>query len=86
MRNGSLSLTDRIRDYGYTSRIVTARSRGETHVVIRAGDIHDEMNLSHRVPAVVGAFQRIFEQSHNVICIDRSGPEQGPTTTWTFKV
>lgn len=41
-----------IRNYVQRKNIEPARQRGEKRVTIRAGDIHDEMNLSNRQPLV----------------------------------
>ena len=50
-----MSLADEIRDYIYQYYILPARNAGKTTIIIRAGDIHREMNLKDRMPAACGA-------------------------------
>ena len=50
-----MKLADRIRHHALNSRIFPARHRGLRKVVFTGGDIHKEMNLRNRFPAVCGA-------------------------------
>lgn len=56
-------------------------------MTIRAGDVHKEMNLVDRMPAVCGAIgTKKFENQYNVRLIDRKGPTQGANVFFTFRV
>lgn len=80
-------LADQIRQFVYTNYIVPARQRHQLTVTIRAGDVHADMNLSSRMPAVCGAIgTRIFEQQYRVHLIKRQGPSQGANVYFTFSV
>ena len=48
-------LADRIRCYAIENYMEPARRKGRSVVAIRSGDLHREMRLSNRMPAVCGA-------------------------------
>ena len=81
------TLADRIRQHVFTHHIVPSRDAGENLIVVRAGDVHREMGLQDRVPAVVSALdtQRFLGMA-GVVMEGRSGPPQGATTAFTFRV
>ena len=62
-----------------------ARSRGETLVTVRAGDIHKELGLRNRVPNVCQAMEsRILERNARVKISSKQGPPRGRGTTLTI--
>ena len=81
------TLADRIRQHVLVHHIVPSRDAGENLIVVRAGDVHREMGLQDRVPAVVSALdtQRFLDMAE-VVMEGRSGPPQGATTAFTFRV
>ena len=50
-------LADQIRNYCYTNYIIPARKNNQEDIKIVVGQIHSEMNLKNRVPAVCSALQ-----------------------------
>lgn len=66
---------DEIRAYVQRRYIASARSQGKGEVTIRAGDVHDEMNLSHRQPLVCDTLRGgiIQEQCHIRLINERRG-------------
>lgn len=70
-----LSVTEIIA-YVQDRYIETARSRGEKRVVIRAGDIHDEMKLKDRQPLVCYTLtsEKLLRQCNMRLVNERRGP------------
>jgi len=82
-----MTLADRIRQFALSNYITPARSRGETVVSIRAGDIHSQMGLSSRHPAVCSALgSNIFENMCGIERISLEGPIHGANAVFTFKL
>jgi hypothetical protein len=48
---------DRIRQFVLDQFIAPARQQGRTGVVIRAGDVHQQMSLTNAMPAVCIDFE-----------------------------
>lgn len=79
------TLAESIREYARTALINPARSRGETTVVIRAGDVHRALGLKARVPAVCEALvTHSFLESNHVTIEKREGPPSGQGTNVTI--
>ena len=82
-----MTLADEIRDFVQKYYIQPAQKRGEKRITIRAGDIHREMGLADRMPAVCGAIgTRMFEKLCEVRLIERIGPTQGANVFFTFEI
>lgn len=80
-------LADQIRQFALLNYIEPARSRGETVVSIRAGDIHSQMGLSARLPAVCAALgSNKFESMCGIERLSVQGPLNGASTVFTFKL
>lgn len=80
-------LADEIRDFVFRTYIEPTRKRGERTVRVRAGDVHEGMGLSDRMPAVCGAIgTRKFEKKYRVRLAGREGPTQGADVYFTFEV
>lgn len=81
------SLADKIREYCRDTRIIPARAKGEKTVVIRAGDIRNELNLRNKMPSICGALQSLkFERFANVKRLSIEGPGSGMNCIMTFEV
>ena len=80
-------LADRIRHYVIKGYVEPARRKGRSVVAVRAGDIHKEMELRDRMPAVCGALDaRKFSECANLYLLNRSGPPQGANVVFTFRI
>ena len=80
-----MTLADEIREFVYQIYIQPARNTGENTVTIRAGDVHEQMSLVDRMPAVCGAIgTNKFENKYSVTLINRRGPTQGANVYFTF--
>jgi len=82
-----MALADEIRDFAYNRYVQPARQRGERQLTIRAGDVHKEMRLIDRMPAVCGALgTEKFQRMCNVRLVNRQGPTQGANVYFTFEL
>ena len=83
--SASRKLADRIRDFVFATYVQPALDAGDTKVTVRAGDVHDSMLLSGRMPAVCGAVgSDKFLTQHNLQLLDRKGPTQGANVFFIF--
>ena len=77
-------LADRIREFVYKRLIVPARNAGRLEIEVRAGDVHRNMGLKDRMPAVCAALGPKFEQQYPVRRISRDGPKAGANVYFRF--
>src|ERR1035437_7273202 len=61
-----LNLADEIRRFVYQHYVVAARNRGRSDVEVRAGDVHHDMQLVGRMPAVCSALGAKFEMEYGL--------------------
>jgi hypothetical protein len=85
---GKMRLTDEIREYVCKNYIEPARERGQKEITIRAGDIHNEMGLVSRMPAVCSALGSKMDKICNVeiLKIDAPPSGQGANFYVTYKI
>lgn len=78
---------DAIRRFVLRTYIDPARAKGARRVRIRAGDVHEAMGLTARLPAVASALgAEKFEEYARVRLIDREGPHLGANLIFTFSL
>ena len=81
------TLADRIRLHVITRHIAPARNAGETVVKVTSGDVHREMGLQDRMPAVCEALDaQVFLDMAGVAVEERSGPPQGAEAAFEFRI
>jgi hypothetical protein len=81
------SYADEIRQFVLKSYIIPARKRGAKTVAVKAGDVHNRMDLSDRLPNVCQALKgKKFQKLAGVGEPTRQGPRLGSTTTFTYKL
>ena len=82
-----LSLTDHIRahiDKYYVQPILRA---GRSAFSVRAGDVHDDLELDRRHPAVCNALEaKVFAKARGIVLTRKEGPPQGANTVFHFRV
>lgn len=79
-------LADQIRAHA-GKKVESARKRGEMEIKFRAGDIHREMGLTNRYPAIASAIQaKKFSDFYRVQLMDERGPIAGSNRYLTFKI
>ncbi|MBI4191529.1 MAG: hypothetical protein HY525_13450 [Betaproteobacteria bacterium] len=80
-------LADRIRRYVNDAFIEPARKAGRTQVTVTSGDVHKDLRLESRMPAVCAALDAAkFQEQYRVVLRRRSGPKQSSTVTWLFSI
>ncbi len=80
-------LAEQIRDYASRAFIEPARRAGRTEAVIVAGEVHKDLKLVNRMPAVCGALDaQKFVKYCGIVLSERDGPRQGATATWVFSL
>ena len=78
---------DTIRAFALGNYIELARQRGERFVTIQTGDVHKDMGLENRMPAVCGELRaKKFEALAGVTLVKEEGPYQGANLYLTFKL
>lgn len=78
---------DEIRSYVNRTFIEPARNSGKTSVQVVSGDVHKDMGLENRMPAVCSALDaRKFEEEYRVVTSNRVGPRQSSTVCWLFAI
>ena len=78
---------DEIRQFVDIAYIQPARRGQRAQVTVVALDVHNDMKLENRMPAVCSALDaQLMEESCRVSLIKRSGPRQSSTATWVFAV
>jgi hypothetical protein len=79
-------LADRIRTFVYQHYVVPAQNAGRHEVEVRTGDVHRDMRLQSRMPAVCSALGAKFEQAYGLRLLRRTGPTQGATVVFRFGI
>ncbi len=78
--------SDIAREYIINSHIKPARLR-ENKTILRAGDIHDELNFKNRLPVICSVLgSDKFEELAEVERISIDGPIMGANAIFTFKL
>jgi len=81
------TLADKIRAHVSKAFIEPARRAGATEMHVTAGDVHKDLRLESRMPAVCAAIDaQKFQDQYGVTLNGRSGPKQGATVTWIFSL
>jgi hypothetical protein len=82
-----MSQADKIRAYANRVFIEAARKAERTQVLIEAADVHRDLKLKSRMPAVYSALDaQKFQDDFGVLLSSRTGPRQGATVRWTFSL
>ena len=81
------SMADRIREHTRTHHIEPARQAGKPTVEVRAGDVHKQLGLKSRFPAVCSALASgKFLRASGLRVLAREGPRQSTTTLFRYAV
>jgi 5-methylcytosine-specific restriction protein B len=80
-----MSHADDVREHCRVHYVEPARSRGESTVIIRAGDVHSALGYKNH-PLVCSALgAATFEESCGVERVAVNGPLNGANTVFTFR-
>ena len=81
------TLAEQIRSHANKAFIEPARRAGRTDAVVVAADVHKDLKLKDRMPAVCAALDaHKFQETFGIVLSQRSGPLQGATATWRFSL
>ena len=82
-----MTLADQIREFVERRYVVPARKAGNPTVTITAGDVHREMHLQSRAPAVCGALKsKILQRQCAMVLVSWDGPAQGMAVNVTYSL
>lgn len=82
-----MTKSDKVRAYVLRHYVVPARNKHSTSVTVVAGDVAKVLRLSDRIAIVCGALAAMkFEKECGVNLLEKTGPGQGATATFTFAV
>jgi len=82
-----MSYSDDVRSYCVNHYIIPTRRKGLNQIIIRAGDIHEELGFQNRLPLVCSALgSNKFEELATVKRISITGPVNGANTIFTFQI
>ena len=80
-------LADRIRLHAYEKCVIPARDRGRQELEIRAGDVHSDMRLHNRLPAVCAALgSNKFANMAGLTSLGSTGPANGANAIFKFRL
>ncbi len=86
MQSSGKATAEEIRRFVNVKYIEPARRAGWKQIRIRAGDIHDEMALKSRMPAVCGAIgSNKLQGDCRLRLVKREGPTHGANVYFTFE-
>lgn len=81
-----LRQADAIRQFVVREYVEPARKAGAPQFTVRAGDVHNRMNLTNAMPAVCSAIgSGKFQVLAGVTQVDRQGPANSSTVEFTFE-
>ena len=84
-----VTLTERVRQEVIDHWITPARNRGEREITVVSGDVHKQMGLQNRYPAVCGALSHRkdeFARRAKVELMRVVGPNPGATTKFVYRL
>ena len=88
MREGEImSLADQIRTHVIKAYVKPGRKAGNSTIKITAKEVHTDLGLKSRYPAVCSALDGDkFKDQADVMLRSRSGPQQSSTAAWIFEI
>lgn len=83
----SIRPSDLVRQYAKKQYIDTTRDEGKDKVSIRAGNVHNELGFSQRLPLVCAALRsKKFLELCNIDLVKVIGPKNSTTTIFMYKI
>ncbi len=78
---------DELRSYVNRVFIEPARKAGRSSVAVVSGEVHKDIGLENRMPAVCSALDaKKFEKEYRLLKSRRDGPKQSPTVSWLIAI
>lgn len=81
------SAADLLRAFLVRRYVRPAEAQGLREIEIRAGDVHKEIGLTNRMPAVCSVLDgKLFREQNRLELVSRSGPPQGTNAVFRFRL
>lgn len=81
------SAADLLRAFLVRRYVRPAQAQGLLEIEIRAGDVHKEIGLTNRMPAVCSVLDgKLFREQNRLELVGRSGPPQGANAVFRFRL
>src|SRR5579859_530272 len=81
----SESATVRVREWVQSHIVKPARARGDRVITVTAGEVHNQLGLTNRVPVVCQALRsKRFLEANHLVLKGVTGPPSGLSTTVKF--
>lgn len=81
-----MTLADRIRKYTYDAYLAHRTKDGDAVIRVRAGDVHSDLGLQSRMPAVCSALEgKKFQNEYGLELVNREGPHRGANVYFYFR-
>ena len=82
-----MTFADDVRNHCAINYVEPARQRGDHEVAIRAGDVHQDLGYTNRMPLVCSAMGTdMFQDLCDVERISIDGPANGANAVFRFKL
>ena len=82
-----MSFADDVREHCRIHYVEPARTRGDSTITIRAGDVHTALGYKNRHPLVCSSLgAKTFEEMCRVERTALEGPHSGANTVFTFRI
>jgi len=82
-----MSSANDIRNYCIEHYINSARINNIKNIIIRAGNVHNEMNYKDRMPLICSTLGSLkFEKEANIKRISITGPSNGANTLFEYDI
>lgn len=84
-----MSLSEELQRYFHSHYVIPARERGQSQLEVKAGDIHNKLGWSRRVPLVCAALSsKKLQRNVGVRLTEKEGPPSGqsPTVVFHFEI
>ena len=79
------SATVRVREWVQNHIVKPARARGDRMITVTAGEVHNQLGLTNRVPVVCQALRsKRFLEANRLVLKNVTGPPSGLSTTVKF--
>jgi hypothetical protein len=79
------SPTVRVREWVQNHIVQPAKARGDRLITVTAGEVHNQLGLTNRVPVVCQALKsKRFLEANHLVLKDVTGPPSGLSTTVKF--
>lgn len=81
-----MKLSEEVQRYFQSNYVIPARQRGQTTVEVKAGELHNKLGWTRRIPVVCAALtSQKLQRCVGVRLKEKSGPPSGQSPTVVFR-